>query len=214
MNESTPQVAPQAEAPRCLGDGESSCQKDSPAEVAGSLMNRMARGDESALEELVTIHGQMLARLIGRLTGWHGDSDDIFQEVLLTAWRRSKHYREGGSCEAWLKRIAVNRVKNHYRALSRWQRKLEQIADRLASREQPQAIGFVEETREPMHLAMQKMRASDRALIVLVYLEELPMAEVAEIVGVRPSALHVRLHRARARLKKLLLQQDSECENE
>jgi RNA polymerase sigma factor (sigma-70 family) len=215
MHEYSPQVARFGTVQQGDDDGcADSCEMSSQVENDSSLMQRIAGGEEAALEELVALHGQMLVRLIGRLTSWHGDCDDIFQEVLLAAWRRSHRYREAGSCEAWLKRIAVNRVKNHFRTLSRLQRKLEHFADRLASIETPEAVILPQEATEPMHLAMRKLSAADRTIVVLVYLEDMPMVEVAEIVGVTPATLHVRLHRARERLKESILEQESEGKHE
>ena len=51
------------------------------------LMARLATGEEEPLKELIAIHGEMLARLVGRLTAWHADSDDVLQEVLLVVWK-------------------------------------------------------------------------------------------------------------------------------
>lgn len=214
MRETTREAA-RAETGQQRGDGYREWDvTSSKVEPQSKLMERMAGGDEAALDELVAMHGHMLLRLIGRLTGWHGDIDDIFQEVLLTAWRRAHRYREQGSCEAWLKRIAVNRVKNHHRTLSRIQRKLELFADRLASFERRPTAILPHEANEPMQLAMRKLKEADRTLIVLVYLEELPIVEVAELVGIKQSTLHVRLHRARERLKALILQQEPEDQHE
>ena len=79
-------------------------------------MVRLKTGDQAAMCELLDRHGDMLARLVGRLTAWHVDREDILQDVLLSVWQKSGSFRGNGSLEGWLKRIAVNQCRNHFRA--------------------------------------------------------------------------------------------------
>jgi RNA polymerase sigma-70 factor (ECF subfamily) len=57
---------------------------------------------------------------------------------------------------------------------------------------------------DELEVAIGRLNAEDRLVLVMFYLEELPGDEVAEILAVKPETLHVRLHRARKRLKKIL----------
>ena len=68
----------------------------------GQLMVRLRQGDQAAMCELLNRHGEMLARLVGRLTAWHADREDILQEVLLSIWQKSGSYRGEGSLEGWI----------------------------------------------------------------------------------------------------------------
>ncbi|MEL7496815.1 MAG: RNA polymerase sigma factor [Planctomycetota bacterium] len=177
------------------------------AELA--LMQRIANGDESALQMLVEEHAQSLATFIGRLMAWHADCDDIFQEVLLTVWQKSDRYKGVGSLEGWLKRIAVNRCRNHFRTINVIQRKLEQLAARLTTgySETTQTYGSQSENQsepenEALRMALAKLHADDRTAVVLFYLEEWPGQEVADSLGIRAETLHVRLHRIKKKLKQ------------
>lgn len=181
------------------------------------LLQQIAERDPSGLEALAERHGDMLRRLLGRLTGWHHDAEDLLQEVLLSVWNHAHRYRElrtdqTGTCEAWLKRLATNRVRNHYRTVNRFQRKLWRYATfgggpQHASKHSSASTAGeseLEEFDQGLAQAVRRLSMRDRTLIVLFYLEELDASEVAEIVGVRTSTVHVQLHRARQRLKKLL----------
>ena len=55
-----------------------------------------------------------------------------------------------------------------------------------------------------MEIALAKLSPSDRLLLVLYYLEEMSGDEVASSMGVKLETLHVRLHRARQKLKTIL----------
>lgn len=60
------------------------------------------------------------------------------------------------------------------------------------------------ETGQRVRDAVAKLSPRDRELIVLHYLEELSIPEISEIIRVADKVIHVRLHRARKRLKELL----------
>jgi len=94
----------------------------------GQLMARIAAGDGDAFQELVNMHGPQLATFSGRLTAWHTDRDDLLQETLLAVWDNARRYNERGSLKPWLFQIAVNRVKNYFRAAQRLKRRLEKFA--------------------------------------------------------------------------------------
>lgn len=152
---------------------------------------------------LVHRFGPRLHRLVCRLTGWSGDSDDILQEVFLAAWRKAGAFRGNGSLEGWLRRLAVNRCRNHHRARAAFARML----GRAASRSKTATVNRPSQEEpdlDELRAALAKLKGPDRAVLVLFYLEELSGEQVAEALGVRLEAVHVRLHRARCRLRELL----------
>jgi RNA polymerase sigma-70 factor (ECF subfamily) len=168
-----------------------------------ALMSRLRNGDETAMNALVHRFGPRLHRLICRLTGWSGDSDDILQEVFLTAWRKAGAFRGDGSLEGWLRQLAVNRCRNHHRARAAFTRML----GRAASRSKTATVNRLSQEESDLgelRIALAKLKRPDRAVLVLFYLEELSGEQVAEALGVRLETVHVRLHRARRRLRDLL----------
>ena len=164
-------------------------------------MARIAAGDQRAFEQLVKGHAPRLQRLIGRLTGWHTDTDDLLQETLIAVWEKANKYDEQGSLHAWLTRIAVNRVKNRYRGLERLRRNLEILASQLFSQTTQPRPAATDEEDSLLAAALRQLSHSDRNLLVLYYLEELPAEQVAELENTTVDSLYVRLHRARKRLK-------------
>ena len=179
-----------------------------PDSIELSLIRRVANGDEQAFVQLIAMHGDEVARLIGRLTGWHVDSDDIFQDVLLVVWQRADRYKGEGSLIGWMKRIAVNRCRNHFRRLGGIQRKLRNFAELiLIGSKQSYESSFDEDGLDSeLNKAMQKLNQTDRSLLILFYIEEWEGADIAKQLGIRHSTLHVRLHRARKKLEKFLIE--------
>jgi len=165
------------------------------------LMARLHSGDNCAMTELVCRYGPGLNRLIGRMTGWSSESDDILQEVFLTAWKKAGQYRGNGSLEGWLRKLAVNRCRNHHRARKVFDQLLTRFT-RLRRRELAASHDRAQDL--DLQVAMSKLNDDDRIVLVLFYLEELDGAAISELIGVRADAVHMRLHRARTRLRNLL----------
>ncbi len=171
------------------------------AEADARLMQRLADGDPMAMPELIAAHGDRLARLVGRMTAWSGDQDDLLQEVLVSAWEQAGSYQGQGSLAGWLRMIAVNRCRNHHRTRRALTRLLEAARMRMSRPEpEPDLLEIGELTRR----ALQQLTVDERTVIVLVYLEELPGPEVARLLNIKPETLYVRLHRARQHLKRIL----------
>lgn len=170
------------------------------------LMQRLRQGDASAMDELVHRFGPNLNRLVDRLTCWSADSDDILQEVFLTAWRKAAAYRGTGSLEGWLRKLTVNRCRNHHRARAAFVRMVERFA--MRAKDADELRSHDEDPSYALQIALGKLRATDRAVLVLFYLEELSGEQVADAMNVPPSTIHMRVHRARERLRGLLNAED------
>jgi RNA polymerase sigma-70 factor (ECF subfamily) len=153
------------------------------------------------MRELIGRHGEMLARLVGRLTAWSADHEDVFQELLLKIWQKAGSYRGAGSLEGWLRRMAVNLCHNHLRRQNSIRQMLTRFVDFQRNDQQ------VESSAEPssrLQKALRKLNGNDRTVLVLYYLEEMSGEEVADALGIKTESVHVRLHRARQKLKSIL----------
>lgn len=177
-------------------------------DVDRALMVRLERGDAAAMTELVGRFGPGLSRLIGYLTAWHADADDILQEVLLTAWRKAHTFQGKGSLEGWLRRLAVNQCKNHRRARATFEQFLQHFAYRRQEATPREIPDYAEDPTVNVQRALSQLKSSDRAVLVLFYLEQLSGDQVARALDVRPETVHMRLHRARIRLRELMNHED------
>ena len=177
-------------------------EKTPSADVA--LMNRIAAGEEAAFTQLIQCHGESLLRTIGRLMLWNKDTDDIFQEVLITVWQKAGQYNGHGSLAGWLKRIAINRCRNQFQLSNRITRKLEAFAEWIGGRRSDESKSRHDiDLDDQVQMALAKLSGDDRTILVLYYLEEMNGDDVASILNISLDAVHVRLHRARKRLKTI-----------
>ncbi|MEM7783826.1 MAG: RNA polymerase sigma factor [Planctomycetota bacterium] len=169
-------------------------------------MRQISAGQESALTRLLELHGSSLKSLILRLMAWHPDSDDVFQEVLVKVWNRAGAFTASGPLDGWLKRIAVNEVQNHFRTANRFKKLMDRFAEKLAgslpndTESRPNQVDWKSDLAD----ALGKLNAKDRTAVVLFYLEGMTGQETADLMQIRLESLHVKLSRARKKLKSIL----------
>ena len=135
-----------------------------------------------------------LVRVALAIVGDPGVAHEVVQEAFtraLVRWRRVSSYEKPG---AWVRLVAV-RLAVRTASSRRREGVGEEVPERGA------VDGFADLTLRNAVLALS---AADRAVIVLYYLCDLPVDEVARITRARPGAVKVRLHRARRRLADAL----------
>ena len=168
-----------------------------------ALGQRLAGGDPEAFEELVALYRTRVARLAHRLLGWAGDPEDVVQDVFLAALRNASRFRGRASLWTWLATITVNRCRRQLRRQALWRRFMF-TRGREQSAMAADGGALADETNRRVRQAVAALPARDREVIVLYYLEECPASEIAELLGAKPNAVQVRLHRARAKLNEAL----------
>jgi RNA polymerase sigma-70 factor (ECF subfamily) len=161
-------------------------------------------GDPEAFERLVRRHQDGVAARMWRFTHDRGDLEELVHEVFVEAWGALKGYRGEAPLEHWLSRIAT-RVGYGF-----WQRR-----DRERSRRGGElavwdgatdAAAATEEVdmAELARAVLGRLKARDRLVLTLLYLEGRSVAEAAELSGWSRTMVKVQAHRARKRLRALL----------
>ncbi len=193
---------------------------ETPAATAAdeTLAARAAAGDAAAREELVMRYQDRVYRLSLRLTGERSDAADVLQETFLSVCRHLPDFRGTARFSTWLYRIATNAALMHRRSrarrptesLERFLPSFDGSGRHAATPEALQTVCRVEELLDRRALAeraregLARLPEGYRAAFVLRDLEELPTAEVGEILGLAPAAVRQRVHRARLLLRGYL----------
>lgn len=171
------------------------------------LVARARAGDRGAFAALVHEHGDEVYTLARRLVGDPHLAADVAQEALIRAWKALPTFRGDAALSTWLHRITVNtawtqrRRAGRHRAVS-----LDEVADVPAPMDQthPEAAGELVELRHRIRAALDSLPDGSRQVVVLKDIYDWSHSEIAEALGISVSAAKVRLHRARARLARLL----------
>ena len=137
------------------------------------------------------------------ITGVAEDAADVVQEAYLAARRHLSGYRGEGALEAWLLKIVVNRALRVRRRRGLLDR-VAQLLAREPSAPGPAAdwlVGCSEELRW-LGRALGRLPARQRAAFVLRHAHELPLAEVARLMGLSVPTVKTHLLRATERLRR------------
>jgi RNA polymerase sigma-70 factor (ECF subfamily) len=151
-------------------------------------------------------HVQTVARWAARLGGPGVDVEDITQEVFLLVNRRLPEFRGESRLSTWLFSITAKMVANdrRRRRIRRWwTRFAPQAMERaVAPTDTPLEELEKRERRTQFYGALEALNERQRRVLILFELEEMSVAEIAALTGLRPGNVRVVLHRARAAFLK------------
>jgi RNA polymerase sigma-70 factor (ECF subfamily) len=152
---------------------------------------------EALVKELVADHFDFVWRSVRRLGLDAADADDVTQEAFLVASRRLGDLLPGRE-RAFLLSTAV-RVASTLRRGTRREQARRELCPPISADPFPAPDQVVESlsARERLDLVLGELELELRTVFVLFELEELSVAEIADLVGLRPGTVASRLRRAR-----------------
>ena len=165
-------------------------------------------GDAAAFEALVARHVDCCYRLAWSILRNDADAADATQEGFVAAWRDLPGLREPGAFDGWLNRIVTNKALTARRRPIRI-REVQVVIpdDNGAKGRQDQAAHGNEDDLVNAHAIVQafaRLRPDHRLILVLRYVEDRPVTEVARTLGVPEGTAKSRLYAARRELKYAL----------
>lgn len=145
------------------------------------------------LSELFALYGDDVYRFAYSFTRHAADAEDVCQSVFCRL-AEGRTELEPGKEKAWLLACAANACKNRFRFLKRWTSLPLEAAEEVPEEEDGRAVleavlSLPEKYRAPVHL---------------YYYEGYSQGEIADILGLRLTAVQTRMQRARAMLKEVL----------
>jgi RNA polymerase sigma-70 factor, ECF subfamily len=168
------------------------------------LIAAMANGDDAALRELFSRHAPWLAaRLRAVLSA--ADVEDVLQETFLAAWQGARRYRPDGPPGGWLWGIARRQAALFLRRRG----PAALVLPAAIPADGPQASDPAEAALSQLAIAgavaaLGPEGSPQREAWRLMYVEDRPIAEVAELMGVPAGTVKSRAHRARQLLRAAL----------
>ena len=172
------------------------------------LINSILAGDENAFVSLVEKYQKQVHALAWRKIGDFHIAEEITQDTFLKVYQKLSTLKDPNQFSGWLYVIATNQC----RAWLRKKRietepleetdvdKIEEAYSRYVAEEHAKVN--VETQREVVKKLLAKLKESERTVLTLHYFGEMTTEEISRFLGVSTSAIKLRLHRARQRLKK------------
>ncbi len=156
------------------------------------LVMAAQRGDEEAFATLVVAHGGRLQAVAHRILRDHDLAEDATQQALLRIWKSLPRLRDPARFEAWSYRLLVRACHAEARRARHWSPGL-----RLVETDEPTddpLAGIAD--RDQLERAFRRLSVDHRTVVVLHYYLDLPLADVADVLGVPVGTVGSRLHYA------------------
>lgn len=157
---------------------------------------RAQAGDREALDELLRAVQMPLYRYIYSLTNNTPLAEDILQEVFVLIYRKLGWLREPELFRPWAYRIATREAFKFLKREKRWkeQERDEEILLSLPA-QQPELLAemLAAELTAQLPQVIASISPASRAVIVLHYLHDLTLDEVAAVLGIAPGTAKSRL---------------------
>ena len=174
-----------------------------PADPDEATIERFLSGDRAAFEELFDRYGTYVYNIVRGVLASSDDASDVTQEVFLQVYRSLHKFRRGSRFTTWLYRIALNRALDAARAHRR--RGVLPLSEAIEKKLEPTGDpGGDIESHSAAELVWRVLRQMDpkhRDVLVLRYIQELDIEEMAEVLGCSVGAVKVRLFRARQKFR-------------
>ncbi|WP_127127268.1 RNA polymerase sigma factor [Georgenia sp. SYP-B2076] len=168
------------------------------------LARRAALRDHAAFGVIVDRHGPALYRYSYRMLQHHSDTQDCLQEVLVAAWRGLPAFRGDAELRTWLFALAINQVRTFLRRRPPSTLPVEELQIAAPGRSDPEQHALATDLLSALDRALRELPLSQRSTWLLVEIEGLSYAEVAEIRHTTVDAVRGQLHRARQSLETRL----------
>jgi RNA polymerase sigma-70 factor (ECF subfamily) len=169
------------------------------ADVQGSL-----RGDGQAYARIVRRYQSQIAARMWRFTRDRNGLEELVQDVFVEGYVHLRSFKGTGPFSHWLNAIATRVGYRFWKRQKRQASRTVHLQDwdlpDLARQESPDP----RRASEAVHALLEKLPPRDRLVLTLVYLEELPLAKVAEQTGWSLVMVKVQAYRARKKLRALL----------
>lgn len=142
-------------------------------------------------------HRNIIYKLVHLYANTEEDKKDLYQEIVLQAWKTYSAFRGDAKFSTWLYRLCLNTIFT----IQRKTKKIEYTD--TAKFEETHFTASGNDEAERLYKAIRTLPETERALISL-HLDGYDNREVGELLGITPNLVGVKLHRIKQQLATLL----------
>lgn len=182
-------------------------------------MQLVQRGDPKSVEEALALLQNTVFSFSMKVCGQRQDAEDTMQEVLLRSVPNLPKFDSPKALVVWLYKVAKTRCLMSRRKSKFAPKQALSLEELMPDRQElenlsgdgqptPETTLMRRENAKRLRDAVQRLPPEYRLILVLHDMEELSDEDIAEITGLRPGTIRVRLHRARLFVRKELAKQE------
>lgn len=170
------------------------------------LILEIQGGSLDALGVIYDRHRRLVYRTALAICNDPEAAADLLQDVFLRLHRFADRVDPQRPLEPWLYRVTANQAYTWVKRHHRWTQPLEEIAEWLSSgvKNSPQYIAEQDDESKRIQAAIAKLSLSQRVVVVMYYINDLSLHEIAEILEIPEGTVKSRLHYGRNALKNHL----------
>ncbi|QTE22019.1 RNA polymerase sigma factor [Polaribacter cellanae] len=167
------------------------------------IMLQIADGKLDLLTILFNRYHVRIYNFFNKMTHNKMVSEDLTQDVFLKIIKYKASYKNGNFA-AWVYTIARNIFSTHYQKTKK--QRANEIGDDLLKSDETTVSENREDELDHLQKALQKLKSSERELIVMHRFQEIKYDQIAQIIGSSENAVKVKTHRAIKKLKEIYFQ--------
>ena len=171
------------------------------------LLRRRHPSDPYVIEMMVRAYRIPVYRLALSILGHPDDADDATQDALIRAAAHLDSYQVGTNFRAWIFTITVNTCRGDLRkkaARANMRKILISLGSLVSRPVNPEAKVVQNETRTQLWDLVEKLPEKQRLAVILHLAHGLSVAEVAQILSIKPKTVYSRLYAAFRSLRRQL----------
>jgi RNA polymerase sigma-70 factor, ECF subfamily len=169
------------------------------------VISRVLAGEVALYELVMRRHNRLLFRLARGVVRDDEEARDVVQEAYLRAYRKLGQFRGPGGFKSWLAQIALNEARARVRKPLVLVDDEDAIIDLHALQsDEPEFDAMSCESQRIIERAIDDLPDDFRVVFVLRGVEQLSIAESAELLGIKEATVKTRFHRARTLLRQAL----------
>jgi RNA polymerase sigma-70 factor, ECF subfamily len=170
-----------------------------------TIIERVLTGDSALFELVMRRYNRLLFRLARGILRDDDEARDVVQAAYIRAYYHLKQFRGPTGFKGWLARIAVNEALGRARHASSIAEADGQMLSQpdLADAE-PESAASSRDLLRILQAAIDRLPEDFRQVFMLRGVEQLSVAETAELLDIKPATVKTRFHRARQMLQELL----------
>ena len=167
------------------------------------LLRAAAGGDEEAFSQLYHRHAASIYNYLLRLTHSEQIGEELLQETFVAVWQGAQRFQRRAKVKTWIFRIAHNLAVSWLRR--HLPESLADDADVPSEEVGPEASTLISWRNDQLLAALEDLSPNHRAVIELVFVHELPYAEIAQIMDCPVGTVKSRMSYALQHLYRLLV---------